>query len=124
MRFASFIAALFMGLSLLSCGPRSSSASTIPSPEILRNLSGNYSMKMVVDGDVRYSTAVVSEIAVGQFQIARITVYGPVRYGFTLGQNAAVSSQELGNGQVTYQQHIKKTTIHFEKSGSVCELTR
>ena len=45
-------------------------------------------------------------------------------YGFTLGADATVRSEELGEGNVTYQPQLKKTTIHFEKGGIVCELSR
>ena len=109
----------------LSCASSvSSQQTTIPSPAILQALEGNYTLKMVSGEDTRYSTAVVKEIAAGQYQVARITVYGPIMYGFTLGADATVRSEELGEGNVTYQPQLKKTTIHFEKGGIVCELSR
>ena len=115
MRLRSIIGICLLSLGLLSCGSGQSTSSTVPSPEVLQSLPGNYSMKIQLDGQTHYSTAVVSQVAVGQYQIARITVYGPVRYGFTLGPDATVQSQELGEGCITYQLHIKKTTIRFEK---------
>ena len=123
MRWRSFISA-FILLALLSCGPRKNSGSVVPGPEILENLAGNYTMKMTVDNEVRYSTAVVKESVGGQFQIARITVYGPMLYSFTLSDGAVVHSDELGDGTVRYQSAIQKLTIRFEKGKSVCELTR
>jgi hypothetical protein len=109
----------------LSCASSvSSQQTTIPSPAILQALEGNYTLKMVSGEDTRYSTAVVKEIAAGQYQVARITVYGPIMYGFTLGADATVRSEELGEGSITYQPQLKKTTIHFEKGGIVCELSR
>ena len=116
------IGALMLALSCASSA--SSQQSTIPSPAILQALEGNYTLKYVSGEDTRYSTAVVKEIAAGQYQVARITVYGPIMYGFTLGPGATVSSEELGQGSITYQANIKKTTIHFEKGGIVCELSR
>ena len=122
MRHLLLIGAFVLALSCASSV--SSQQSTIPTPAMLQALEGNYTLKMVSGEDVRYSTAVVKEIAAGQFQVARITVYGPILYGFTLGANATVSSEELGQGNVTYQPNIKKTTIHFEKGGIICELSR
>ena len=59
----------------LSCASSvSSQQTTIPSPAILQALEGNYTLKMVSGEDTRYSTAVVKEIAAGQYQVARITV--------------------------------------------------
>lgn len=108
---------------LVSCGPRAGSgvADPPPAPE---SLPGNYSMKMVVDGQAHYSTAVVKQSLDGRFQISRITVYGPVNYYFTMDENARVVSAELGSGQATYQSKINKTTILFEKEGALCELSR
>lgn len=91
---------------------------------VLQDLPGNYTFKAVVDSSTRYSTAVITETAKGEYQISRVTVYGPVLYGFTLGEHASVTSEELGTGAVTYQRGIKKTTIRFEQGGSVCELSK
>ncbi|MBP3202400.1 MAG: hypothetical protein J6M31_02205 [Bacteroidales bacterium] len=113
-------------LLVTACGPGKSAGNHGADVSSVRpeSIPGNYSMKMVVDGDTRYSTAVVTEMPGGAFQIARITVYGPVNYCFTLGANAAVSSRELGTGSISYQRSIKKTTIRFEKEGALCELSR
>ena len=93
-------------------------------PKVLEDLPGNYTFKTTVDDSVRYATAVIAQVAEGQYQITRFTVYGPVLYGFTLGEHASVESAELGSGAVTYQPGIKKTTIRFEKGGSLCELSK
>ena len=116
------IGALALALSCASSA--SSQQSTIPTPAMLQALEGNYTLKYVSGDETRYSTAVVTEIAAGQYQVARITVYGPIMYGFTLGADATVHSEELGQGSITYQPNIKKTTIRFEKGGIVCELSR
>lgn len=108
----------------LSCGTGNNTGRGEESVLPPEPLSGNYSMKMVVNGETRYSTAIVKEMGEGSFQIARITVYGPVHYSFTLEADASVVSEELGEGRVTYQRSIKKTTIRFEKAGALCELSR
>lgn len=110
-------------LLLLSCGPRTGSA-TAEAPLSAESIPGNYSMKMVVDGQTHYSTAVVKRIPDGRFQIARITVYGPVNYHFSMDQNSLVVSEELGSGKASYQSQLNKTTIRFEKEGALCELSR
>lgn len=114
----------FLLMAFMACGPKSASRGA-PEPAVkAENLPGNYSMKMVVDGDTHYSPAIVKEAPDGSFQIARITVYGPVTYTFTLGENSSVVSRELGTGTVTYQKELSKTTIHFEKEGALCELSK
>ena len=123
-------AVLALTVPLLSCGmvggnsaqedPRPVSVST----GVLQRLEGNYSMKIVSEGKTRYSTATVKELATGQFQIARVTVYGPVYYGFLLSEDGTVHSEELGDGTVSYKESIDKTTIRFEREDSICELTR
>lgn len=116
-------------LSVLTCGgpstSQSAAATAVPaSAEVLQDLPGNYSMKIQTAGETHYSTAVVRRIAAGEYQIARITVYGPLLYGFRLGPEAVVSSEELGRGTVTWQENIKKVTIRFEREDFVCELSR
>ena len=112
---------------VLSCGGRSASTPVQPVPasaEVLQTLPGNYSMKITSAGEIHYSTAVVRSVAAGTYQIARITVYGPVLYGFTVKADASVVSEELGKGQVTWQENIKKLCIRFEREDFVCELSR
>jgi hypothetical protein len=110
---------------LLSCGGPSNSPAgeeSVPSA-VLQALEGNYSMKLTDPTGTHYSTAVVKELASGQFQIARITVYGPVYYGFTL-DGTSVNSAELGSGDISYKESIKKTTIRFQKQEFICELSK
>jgi hypothetical protein len=111
-------------LLLAGCAPKNKNLPIEAPASVLEDLPGNYTLKTTVDDSVRYSTAVVTQIAAGEYQISRVTVYGPVLYGFKLGEHAAVQSEELGNGAVTYTPAIKKTTISFEKGGSVCELSK
>ena len=117
---------LSAALSLLLCSCGGSSASSgeeaVPS-SVLHSLEGNYTMKTTDPSGTRYSTAVVKELGSKEFQIARITVYGPVYYGFTL-DGTSVKSAELGSGAVTYKANIKKTTISFQKQEFTCELSR
>ena len=106
------------------CSDRNNNLPIEASAKVLEDLPGNYTLKTTADDSVRYSTAVVTEIAKGEYQISRVTVYGPVLYSFKLGEHALVESEELGSGAVTYQPGIKKTTIRFEKGGSLCELSK
>jgi hypothetical protein len=124
MKLQLILPAVFAAL-VFSCGGPSASSGTeetVPS-SVLLSLEGNYSMKLTDQQGTHYSTAVVKELASHQFQIARITVYGPVYYGFTL-DGTSVSSAELGSGDISYKESIKKTTIRFQKQEFICELSK
>lgn len=122
MRKILFLSVLALGL--CSCNGRSDNEPVEAGPKILEDLPGNYTFKSTSQESVRYSTAVISLVAPGEYQISRITVYGPVLYSFSLGEHAVVESAELGQGAVTYQPGIRKTTIRFEKGGYLCELSK
>ncbi|MCR4844148.1 MAG: hypothetical protein K5843_04045 [Bacteroidales bacterium] len=119
-----FMLSAALVLLLAGCAPKNKNLPIEAPASVLEDLPGNYTLKTTVDDSVRYSTAVVTQIAAGEYQISRITVYGPVLYGFKLGEHAVVESEELGSGAVTYTPAIKKTTISFEKGGSLCELSK
>lgn len=119
-----FVLSAALVLLLAGCAPKNKNLPIEAPASVLEDLPGNYTLKTTVDDSVRYSTAVVTQIAAGEYQISRITVYGPVLYGFKLGEHAVVESEELGSGAVTYTPAIKKTTISFEKGGSLCELSK
>ena len=118
------ILATLAAMSLAACTSKNKNLPIEAPASVLETLPGNYTLKTTVDDSVRYSTATVKQIAEGEYQISRVTVYGPVIYGFKLGEHAVVSSEELGNGAVYYTPGIKKTTISFEKGGSLCELSK
>ena len=119
-----FMLSAALVLLLAGCAPKNKNLPIEAPASVLEDLPGNYTLKTTVDDSVRYSTAVVTQIAAGEYQISRITVYGPVLYGFKLGEHAVVEAEELGSGAVTYTPAIKKTTISFEKGGSLCELSK
>lgn len=125
-RLFQIAACVLLAVGICSCGgPSSTPAGPVPaSSAMLSNLPGNYSMKVTSAGEVHYSTAIVRQVVATQYQIARITVYGPVMYGFTLSPDATVVSEELGKGSVTWQETLKKLTIRFEREDFVCELSR
>ena len=118
------ILATLAAMSLAACTSKNKNLPIEAPASVLETLPGNYTLKTTVDDSVRYSTATVKQIAEGEYQISRVTVYGPVIYGFKLGEHAVVSSEELGNGAVYYTPGIKKTTISFEKGGLLCELSK
>ena len=110
---------------LVGCAGRSvQHVSLLPDVQKIGNLEGSYSMKFTSDGETRYATASVKKIAERQYQIARVTVYGPTVYTFTVAEDGSVSSDELGNGTVSYRSDLKLTTIRFEKTNFLCELSR
>ena len=110
---------------LVGCAGRPvQQVSLLPDVQKIGNLEGSYSMKFTSDGETRYATASVKKIAERQYQIARVTVYGPTVYTFTVAEDGTVSSDELGNGTVSYRSDLKLTTIRFEKTNFLCELSR
>lgn len=110
---------------LAGCAGRSvQQVSLLPDVQKIGNLEGSYSMKFTSDGETRYATASVKKIAERQYQIARVTVYGPTVYSFTVTEDGTVSSEELGTGTVSYRSDLKLTTIRFEKTNFLCELSR
>ena len=119
-----FMLSAVLALVLCGCAGKNKNLPIEAPQRVLDELPGNYTLKTTVDDSVRYSAAVVTQIATGEYQITRVTVYGPVLYGFKLGEHAAVQSEELGKGSVTYIPAIKKTTISFEKGGTLCELSK
>ena len=92
--------------------------------QFLENLEGSYSMKITSAGETNYTSATVQRIADDRYSIARVTVYGPMHYSFTLSEDGTVFSEELGAGFAAYKPGIDKTTIRFEKESIVCELTK
>ena len=119
----AFLALVLAALS--GCAGRSvQQVSALPDVQKIGNLEGSYSMKFTSDGETRYATASVKKVAERQYQISRVTVYGPTVYSFTVAEDGSVSSEELGAGSVSYRSDLKLTTIRFEKTNFLCELTR
>ena len=119
----AFLALVLAALS--GCAGRSvQQVSALPDVQKIGNLEGSYSMKFTSDGETRYATASVKKIAERQYQIARVTVYGPTVYSFTVAEDGTVTSDELGSGSVSYRSDLKLTTIRFEKTNFLCELSR
>ncbi|MBR1570743.1 MAG: hypothetical protein IJ651_08450 [Bacteroidales bacterium] len=123
LRHLAFLSALC--LVFAGCAGRSAKqVSAVPDIQKIGNLEGSYSMKFTSDGETRYATASVKKIAERQYEIARVTVYGPAVYLFTVADDGTVSSEELGTGSVSYRSDLKLTTIRFEKTNFLCELSR
>ena len=123
LRYLAFLTVLCALLA--GCAGRSvRQVSTVPDVQKIGNLEGSYSMKFISEGETRYATASVKKIAERQCQIARVTVYGPAVYTFTVTDDGTVSSEELGAGTVSYRSDLKLTTIRFEKTNFLCELSR
>ena len=123
LRYLAFLTVLCALLA--GCAGRSvRQVSTVPDVQKIGNLEDSYSMKFISEGETRYATASVKKIAERQYQIARVTVYGPAVYTFTVTDDGTVSSEELGAGTVSYRSDLKLTTIRFEKTNFLCELSR
>ena len=123
LRYLAFLTVLCAALA--GCAGRSvRQVSSVPDIQKIGNLEGSYSMKFTSDGETRYATASVKKTATREHQIVRVTVYGPTVYTFTVTEDGKVSSEELGTGSVSYRPDLKLTTIRFEKSNFLCELSR
>ena len=123
LRYLAFLTVLCAALA--GCAGRSvRQVSSVPDVQKIGNLEGSYSMKFISEGETRYATASVKKVAERQYQIARVTVYGPAVYTFTVTDDGTVSSEELGAGTVSYRSDLKLTTIRFEKTNFLCELSR
>ena len=123
LRLAFFVLACTAVLG--GCAGRSvQQVSLLPDVQKVGNLEGSYSMKFTSDGETRYATASVKKVAERQYQIARVTVYGPTVYSFTVAEDGTVASEELGTGTISYRSDLKLTTIRFEKTNFLCELSR
>ena len=85
---------------------------------------GNYSMRIVSDGESVWSTSTVRRMTENSYSIVRVTVYGPVHYSFTLSEGNSLFSEELGTGYAAYSPRVGKTTLHFEKENFICELSK
>ena len=110
---------------LPSCAGRPvQQVSILPDVQKIGSLEGSYSMKFTSDGETRYATASIKKVAQRQYQISRVTVYGPAVYTFTVAEDGTVTSEELGTGSITYRSDLKLTTIRFEKTNFLCELSR
>ena len=123
LRHLAFLSVLCVALA--GCAGRSvKQVSAVPVIQQIGSLEGSYSMKFTSDGETRYATASVKKVSERQFQISRVTVYGPTVYSFTVGDDGSVQSDELGTGSISYRSDLKLTTIRFEKPNFLCELTR
>ena len=119
------VLASLLAAALAGCAGRSAQhVSALPDVQKIGNLEGSYSMKFTASGETRYATASVKKVAERQYQIARVTVYGPAVYSFTISEDGTVKSDELGTGTIIYRSDLKLTTIRFEKTDFLCELSR
>ena len=119
--FFALAAAVVFG----SCAGRSvQQVSLLPDVQKIGNLEGSYSMKFTSDGETRYATASVKKVAERQYQIARVTVYGPTVYSFIVAEDGTVSSDELGTGSISYRSDLTLTTIRVAETDFLCELSR
>ena len=114
-----------LATALAGCAGRSvQQVSVLPDVQKIGSLEGSYSMKFTASGETRYATASVKKIAERQYQISRVTVYGPTVYTFVIAEDGTVKSDELGTGSISYRSDLKLTTIRFEKTNFLCELSR
>jgi len=120
----AFVALAVAGWLFMSNRPEKEKAPAAETETVVPIVEGNYSMKIMSEGESAWSTATVSRMTEDSYSVVRITVYGPVHYSFTVSEGNSLFSEELGTGYAAYSPRVGKTTLHFEKENFVCELSK
>ena len=89
-------------------------------------LEGNYTLReknagVLVNG---IRTAAIKKTSDTQARILVVTEYGPEMYEFTLNANGSVESEQLGKGEISYNEKLDKITLTFKQGERICELTK
>ena len=89
-------------------------------------LEGNYTLReknagVLVNG---IRTAAIKKTSETQARILVVSEYGPEIYEFTLDANGSIESQQLGKGEITYNEKLDKITLTFKQGERICEFTK
>lgn len=89
-------------------------------------LEGNYTLReknagVLVNG---IRTATIKKTSETQAKILVVTEYGPELYEFTLNADGSVVSEQLGKGEITYNEKLDKITLTFKQGERICEFTK
>lgn len=89
-------------------------------------LEGNYTLReknagVLVNG---IRTAAIKKTSDTQARILVVTEYGPEMYEFTLNANGSVESEQLGKGEISYNEKLDKITLIFRQGERICEFTK
>lgn len=89
-------------------------------------IEGNYTLReknagVLVNG---IRTATIKKTSETQAKILVVTEYGPELYEFTLNANGSVESEQLGKGEISYNEKLDKITLTFKQGEGICEFTK
>lgn len=92
----------------------------------ISRLEGNYTLReknagVSVNG---IRTAAIKKTLESQARILVSTEYGPEFYDFTYSVNGSVESEQLGKGEITYNEKLDKITLTFKQGERICEFTK
>jgi hypothetical protein len=93
--------------------------------EVLNNLVGNYTLREYNNGEIvgNSKTAVLRKEN-SCYIVTIVTDFGPEYHSFTTTSNNLLSSETLGDGEVTYKEAINKITIRFKKNNYLWEFVK
>ena len=92
----------------------------------ISRLEGNYTLReknagVLVNG---IRTAAIKKTSETQARILVVSEYGPEIYEFTLDASGSIESEQLGKGEITYNEKLDKITLTFKQGERICELTK
>ena len=92
----------------------------------INRLEGNYTLRkknagVSVNG---IRTAAIKKTSESQAKILVSTEYGPELYDFTLNTSGQIESEQLGKGEITYNEKLDKITLTFKQGERICEFTK
>ena len=92
----------------------------------INHIEGNYSLRETYTEETANNirTATIKKISETQAKILVITEYGPELYDFILNTDGSITSEQLGEGVITYNVKIDKITLTFKKGERICKFTK
>ena len=92
----------------------------------ISRLEGNYTLReknagVSVNG---IRTAAIKKTSESQAKILVSTEYGPEFYDFTFSLNGSIESEQLGKGEITYNEKLDKITLTFKQGERICEFAK
>ena len=92
----------------------------------ISRLEGNYTLReknagVLVNG---IRTAAIKKTSDIQARILVVSEYGPEIYEFSLDASGSIESEQLGKGEITYNEKLDKITLTFKQGERICELTK
>lgn len=103
--------------------------STVPEMVVstaIEHIEGNYSLREKADGALvnGIRTCVIKKTSDTQGSILVTSEYDPEIIDFSFDAYGKVSSEQLGSGEITYNEKLNKTTITFKQGNRICEFIK